>query len=425
MMETINVSEQLPLQSNSLRVRKAIFFPVLVFLIAMFYNSGPACAAGGNNYKTIDGKAITTGAERLDQLLPLVKNKNVALLVNQTAIVGNTYLIDTLITSGVHIKKIFSPEHGFRGTADAGEHVSDSVDAKTGIPVISIYGDKKKPSATDLAGIDVVIFDIQDVGARFYTFLSTLHYIMEACAENKVQLVVLDRPNPNGWYVDGPVLQKKFKSFVGVDPIPVVHGLTIGEYAQMVNGEKWLHDSLQCSLKVISCLHYEHKMKFNLPVKPSPNLPNHMAVRLYPSLCFFEGTNVSLGRGTDAPFQLIGSPETKFDGAYEFVPQSKPGAKNPPFLEQKCYGFDLRLDKNVHQEGAVSFQYVIDMYRLYKNKKEFFLKNNFFDKLTGTDEIRKMIVADKSQSQIKASYQKGLDAFKAKRKKYLLYKDFE
>ena len=213
MMETINVSEQLPRQSNSVRVRKTILSPVVVFLIAVFFNSESAFAAGANNYKTTDGKAITTGAERLDQLLPLVKNKNVALLVNQTAVVGNTYLIDTLIVSGVHIKKIFSPEHGFRGTADAGEHVSDSVDAKTGIPVISIYGDKKKPSVADLVGIDIVIFDIQDVGARFYTFLSTLHYIMEACAENKVQLVLLDRPNPNGWYVDGPVLQKKFKSF--------------------------------------------------------------------------------------------------------------------------------------------------------------------------------------------------------------------
>lgn len=397
---------------------------VIYWLFTWFY-APPVWAGGEYGYETTDGKYITPGAERLDQLLPLIKGKNVALLVNQTAIVGKTYLLDTLIASGVHIKKIFSPEHGFRGNADAGEHISDSVDAKTGIRVISLYGSKKKPSAADLAGTDVVIFDIQDVGVRCYTFLSTLHYLMEACAENKMELIVLDRPNPNGGYVDGPVLDKKFQSFVGVDPIPLVYGLTLSEYAQMVNGEKWLPEGIQCPLKVIPCLNYEHGLRFDLPVKPSPNLPNGLAIALYPSLCFFEGTNISVGRGTDAPFQLIGSPETKFDEAYEFAPESKPGAKNPPFLNQKCYGFDLRVKANLYQNGTFTWQYVIDMYHLYKNKDEFFLKSNFFDKLAGTDEIRKMIVKGKTEKEIKASYQKDLEEYKVKRKKYLLYKDFE
>ena len=365
-----------------------------------------------------------TGAERLDQLLPLIKGKNVALLVNQTSVCGSTHLVDTLLASGIKIKKIFAPEHGFRGNADAGEHVNDSVDAKTGIPVVSLYGKKAKPSKDDLEGIEVIIFDIQDVGARFYTFISSLHYLMEACSENNKQLIVLDRPNPNGWYVAGPVLKKEFQSFVGVDPIPVVHGLTIGEYAQMVNGEKWMHNGAQCNLKVISCLRYEHKMRTDLLIKPSPNLPNWKAILLYPSLCFFEGTNVSVGRGTDAPFQVIGSPKTKFEGAYEFTPESKPGAKNPPFANQKCYGRNLQ---NVYlpNHGEFTFQYVIDMYKLYTDKNDFFLKTGFFDKLCGTDEIRKLIEEGKSEKEISAAYQKELDAYKLKRKKYLLYKDFE
>ncbi|MDB5284593.1 MAG: hypothetical protein JWO06_3668 [Bacteroidota bacterium] len=370
------------------------------------------------------GKPVV-GAARLDQLIPLIKGKNIALLVNQTAVLGSTHLIDTLLSSGIKIKKIFAPEHGFRGNADAGEHVNDSMDLKTVIAVVSLYGKKSKPSKEDLEGIDIVIFDIQDVGARFYTFISSLHYLMEACAENNKELIVLDRPNPNGWYVDGPVLKKEFQSFVGVDPVPVVHGLTVGEYSQMANGEKWLRNGLQCNLKVITCQNYEHKMKTELSVKPSPNLPNALAVMLYPSICFFEGTNVSVGRGTDSPFQIIGSPKTKFDGAYEFIPQSKPGAKNPPFVNEKCYGFNLSNPKNRHNSGQFNFQYVIDMYKLYSDKSNFFLKTGFFDKLCGTDEIRKLVEEGKDEKEIRASYQKELDAYKLKRKKYLLYKDFE
>ena len=368
---------------------------------------------------------IICGDERLDQLLPLVQNKNVALLVNQTAVVGSTHLLDTLLSSGARVKKIYAPEHGFRGDADAGEHVKDSIDAKTRIPVVSIYGKKTKPSKEDLDGVDIVVFDVQDVGVRFYTFISTLHYLMEACAENDKELIVLDRPNPNGFYVDGPVLKKKFESFVGVDPVPVVYGLTIGEYAQMVNGEKWLPGGMQSKLKVITCLHYDHKTKVELKVKPSPNLPNSLAVLLYPSLCFFEGTNISVGRGTNEPFQVMGSPKTKFPGAKEFTPESRPGAKNPPFVDQKCYGFPLNKSLDSYGNHPLTFQYVLDMYKIYPDKNDFFLKTGFFDKLVGNDEIRKMIIEGKSEKEIRASYQKELENFKLKRKKYLLYKDFE
>ncbi|HWB62780.1 MAG TPA: DUF1343 domain-containing protein [Chitinophagales bacterium] len=368
--------------------------------------------------------AIVCGDARFDVYLPLLQNKNVAFMLNQTAVVNGSLLVDTLLGLGIKVKKIFAPEHGFRGKADAGEDVKDGVDAKTGIPVISVYGNKKMPTAADLDSIDIVVFDIQDVGTRFYTFISSLHYLMEACAINNKPLIVLDRPNPNGWYADGPVLQKEFKSFVGVDPIPVVHGLTIGEYAQMVNGEKWLPGSAQCNLTVIGCLNYTHSMRWNLPVRPSPNLPDSLAVALYPSLCFFEGTNISVGRGTGAPFQVIGSPATKFKGAYQFTPQSMPGATQPPFLNKVCYGYDLRQPAN-RLKPPFSFQYVINMYKLYADKKDFFLKTGFFDKLAGTDEVRKMIEAGKTDAEIKAWYAKDLQAYKAMRKKYLLYPDFE
>ena len=370
---------------------------------------------------TEKGKKIICGAERLKQYLPLLKGKRVALMVNQTAVVDNKHLVDVLLASGIKIEKIFSPEHGFRGDADAGTSVKDSVDAKTGIPIVSVYGKKKKPSTIDLEDVDVVIFDIQDVGVRYYTFISSLHYLMEACAENNKELIVLDRPNPNGYYVDGPVLKKEFSSFVGVDPIPVVYGLTIGEYAQMVNGEKWLPNGEQCKLKVISCLVYDHNFQFSLPVNPSPNLHNKAAVTLYPYLGFFEGTNVSVGRGTSSPFQVVGSPKTKYEGAHEFTPKSMPGAKDPPFLNQKCYGYyPMPIDVRIS-----IFSEVLYMYKLYSDKDEFFLKSNFFDKLAGTDEIRKMIIAGKTDEEIAAFYEKDLEAFKVKRKKYLLYKDFE
>lgn len=383
--------------------------------------------AGAQNSKDVNTqsfqkKYIITGAERLSEYLPLLKGKKVALLVNQTAVVSRTHLVDTLLTYGVEIQKIFAPEHGFRGSADAGEHVKDNVDAKTKIPIISLYGDKKKPSNEDLADVDLMIFDIQDVGARFYTFISSLHYLMEACAENDKELLVLDRPNPNGWYIDGPVLKKEFQSFVGVDPIPVVHGLTVGEYAQMVNGEKWLPNGAQCKLAVITCQKYDHTIHYSLPVKPSPNLPNDIAIYLYPSICFFEGTDISVGRGTSTPFQIIGSPTLKVKD-FSFTPGSKPGAKSPPHLTKVCFGYDLR--GNDRSVGTLNLSYLLKTYSDYNDAAKFFLPNNFFDKLAGTDELRNQIIAKKSEAEIKAGWKKDLEAYKKMRKQYLLYKDFE
>lgn len=365
---------------------------------------------------------VICGDERMDELIPLLKNKNVAVLVNQTAMVGQTHLIDTLLSQGVRIKKIFAPEHGYRGNSDAGAELKDEVDSKTGLPVVSLYGAKKKPGADDLKGIDVVVFDIQDVGTRFYTFISTLHYLMEACAENNKEVMVLDRPNPNGWYVDGPVLQAGFQSFVGVDPIPVVHGLTVGEYAQMVNGEHWLGEEKKCKLSIIPCLNYTHQTRYSLPVKPSPNLPNDVAIYLYPSLCFFEGTDISVGRGTDFPFQVIGSPNISSKN-FSFTPESKAGATSPPHLGKECHGLDLRnADMKV---PGIQLHYLIEMMKEYKDKKAFFLPNNFFDKLAGNSQLRNQLLDDKTAQEIKDSWGEELNAYKAKRKAYLLYPDFK
>ncbi len=376
------------------------------------------------NAQTHENKAgeIVCGAERVNELIPLLHGKKVALLVNQTSMVGQTHLVDTLLSYKINIKKIFAPEHGFRGGADAGEHVADSIDSKSKLKVISLYGDKKRPSNQDLKDVDVVVFDIQDVGARFYTFISTLHYLMEACAENKKELIVLDRPNPNGWYVDGPVLKKEFQSFVGVDPIPVVHGLTIGEYAQMVNGEKWLPEGAQCNLKIIACHNYDHTMHYRLPVKPSPNLSNDVATFNYPSICYFEGTDISVGRGTDAPFQMIGSPLIKVRN-FSFMPKSLPGAKSPPHLNQVCFGWDLRRENTT--KPGINLSFLIKTYQAFSDTSKYFLPNGFFDKLAGTDELRKQIIAGKTEAEIKASWKNDLEEYKKKRRMYLLYKDFE
>lgn len=392
----------------------------VLFLTACGAQPGAPKSATGN--KALQQSGVTCGAERLDEILPLLKDKRVALMVNGTSLVGKTHLVDTLLSAGVNIKKIFAPEHGFRGDADAGEHVRDSVDATTKIKIISLYGDKKKPTKQELRDVDVVIFDIQDVGVRFYTYISSLHYLMEACADNETELMVLDRPNPNGWYVDGPVLKKEFKSFVGVDPIPVVHGLTIGEYAQMANGEKWLDNEAQCKLKVISCLNYTHATRYKLPVKPSPNLPNETAVFNYPSICYFEGTDVSVGRGTDNPFQVIGSPLITVRN-FSFVPKSKPGAKNPPHLNQVCFGYDLRR-VNTYAAG-INLSYLINAYAAFSDTSKFFLPGNFFEKLAGTSDLRQQLKTGKTEAEIKESWKADLDAYKKKRRQYLLYKDFE
>ncbi|HMV14848.1 MAG TPA: DUF1343 domain-containing protein [Chitinophagales bacterium] len=365
------------------------------------------------------------GAERIDQYLPFLKGKKVGLVVNQTSSVGNTHLLDTLLQLQINVSCVFAPEHGFRGTADAGEHVKNGIDPKTKTTIISLYGDNKKPKATQLKNIDVVLFDIQDVGVRFYTYISTLQYVMEACAENKKALIILDRPNPNGHYVDGPVLDTINRSFVGMQPIPIVHGMTIGEYANMLNGEKWLANKLHCNLTVIKCINYDHNTFYNLPIKPSPNLPNMAAIYLYPSLCFFEGTDhVSLGRGTNKPFQIYGSNVFTGKLPYSFTPKPVEGAKNPPLLDKICYGYDLsKLSLDSLRKQKFTLKYVLKAYQMTPDSIPFF--NNFFVKLSGTDVLTTQIKSGLNEKVIKASWKEKIGQFKAIRKKYLLYADFE
>jgi len=365
---------------------------------------------------------VKVGAARIAQYYDLINNKSIALVVNQTSMIGNTHLADTLLSIGIDVKAIFAPEHGFRGKADAGEKVVDGIDTKTGIPLLSLYGKNKKPKPAQLADIDLVIFDIQDVGARFYTYISTMHYVMEACAENGVEVLVLDRPNPNGHYVDGPILEVDYQSFVGMHPIPVVHGMTIAEYAQMVNGEGWLKDGIKCQLTTIPCANYNHETLYELPIKPSPNLPNNRSIYLYPSLCFFEGTTVSVGRGTNMQFQVYGHPDLA-EGAYSFTPQPMDGAKYPKHDGKTCRGFDLtQLSlKALKAEKGLNLSYLINAYQNMPKSEEFFLKSLFFDKLAGGSKLRKQIIAGKSEAEIKATWQRGLNKFKKIRAKYLLY----
>jgi uncharacterized protein YbbC (DUF1343 family) len=374
-----------------------------------------------------DKPLIRMGAERMDLYVPQLKGKKIGIVTNHTALVGTygkeVHLVDTLLKQDVSIQKIFVPEHGFRGKADAGEKVDNSVDSKTRIPLVSLYGDNKKPSVTDLKDLDIILFDIQDVGARFYTYISTMHYVMEACAENNIPLVILDRPNPNGFYVDGPVLKPEFKSFVGMHPIPIVHGLTIGELAKMINGEKWLEGGKECRLTVIPCENYHHNETYKLIEKPSPNLPNMNAIYLYPSLCLFEGTIVSVGRGTDKPFQIIGYPEYPVKN-FSFTPKSVEGAKSPPYMNKQCYGLDLKnFDRDYFiQRRSIDLSWLIGMYAKSADKAKFF--NSFFDKLAGTDELRKQIEAGKPENEIRESWSTDLKMYLEKRKKYLLYKDY-
>ena len=373
-----------------------------------------ACASA----KADAPKTLKTGAEQTNLYVSDLKGKTIALVVNHTSMIGKMHLADSLLSLGIKIKTIFAPEHGFRGTADAGEHVENGIDKKTGLPIVSLYGNNKKPSAAQLEGIDVVIFDIQDVGARFYTYTSTMHYVMEACAEQSKKLLILDRPNPNGHYVDGQVLDKKFASFVGLNPVPVVHGCTVGELAQMINGEGWLVGNKKCNLQIVKCLGYKHSTPYNPPIATSPNLPNLQSMLLYPSICFFEGTDVSVGRGTDKQFQVIGSPNLK-NGSFTFTPEDKPGAKNPPQKGKLCYGEDLsKIDA---RNQAFTLKYVIDYYKKSDNKAKFFSSPSFFDKLAGSDTTRKQIIAGMTETQIRASWKADLDNYKTIRKKYLLY----
>ena len=363
---------------------------------------------------------IIVGVERIEELNKY-KNKRIGVLVNQTSYIKNTHLVDYLIENNFQLVKIFAPEHGFKGKADAGEYVNNDFYGTEKIPIISLYGSNKKPTKEQLSSVDVLFFDIQDVGARFYTYISSMHYAMEACAENNLEFVVLDRPNPLGMYVDGPVLDLKFQSFVGMHPIPIVHGLTIGELAQMINGEKWLTNGIQSQLTVIPCKNYTHSTPYSLPIKPSPNLPNDLSIWLYPSLCLFEGTPISVGRGTMLPFQQIGYPNFK-KTSHTFTPKSIDGmSKNPPFENKVCNGY--LLNQNSIQ-SAFSISYLIEFYNSYSNKGAFF-NASFFDKLAGNSTLREQIISNTSENDIRESWQMEIEKYKFMRKKYLLYSDFE
>lgn len=368
---------------------------------------------------TLRAAPIVSGADLIGTYSEFLTHKTLAVVANQASTVGEKHLVDSLLSMGADVKYIMCPEHGFRGDAEAGAKIKDGVDAATGIPIISLYGNNKKPRPEQLEGVDAVVFDLQDVGCRFYTYISTLHYVMEYCAENLIPLLVLDRPNPNAGYVDGPVLEEKYKSFVGMHPgVPVVYGMTIGEYALMINGEGWLSGGQPCMLTVCRMRNYAHDSVYRLPVPPSPNLRTPQAIALYPSLCLFEGTNVSVGRGTPWPFEVLGRPSYKAK-AFSFVPQPIPGVSdNPPHRGKRCYGIDLRKET---PPASFDLRYLKEMYD-NSDKSTFFLKSNFFDKLAGTAALRQQLQQGLSVQEIRASWQPGLDKFKQIREKYLLYK---
>ena len=370
----------------------------------------------------VNSNQIVPGAGQPEKYLPIIENKRVGLVVNHTSLVGDIHLADFLLSKKIKVEKIFAPEHGFRGDASAGEEIKDGVDVKTGIQVLSLYGQTKKPTTAHLKNIDVMIFDIQDVGCRFYTYISTLHLVMEACAENGIPLIVLDRPNPNGDYIAGPVLKSGFESFVGINPIPVVHGCTVGELAQMINGENWHKAASKCDLRVIPVENYTHSTKYELPVSPSPNLPNYLSVRLYPSLCFFEATTVSVGRGTDFPFQVLGGLKKNL-GDFQFTPKNIPGVAVNPLNEGKvCYGVDLR---SLNEAPKFTLKFFIDFYNKYENKSDFLTRENWFNLLAGNDELLALIKNGKSDQEILEALNPEVEKYKQLRKKYLLYPDFE
>lgn len=398
---------------------KKIFIVIQICVVAI----SVSCAS--TSPKNLDKPIIITGADQTNLYINYLRGKNVGMVINQTSVIGKSKALslDTLLKLGVAIKKIYGPEHGFRGDASNGADVNNSIDAKSGVPVISIYGNKHyKPTPEDLKGIDIMIYDIQDVGVRFYTYLSTLQYVMEACAENNIEMMILDRPNPNGFYVDGPILDTVNRSFVGMNTVPIVHGLTTAEYAQMLNGEGWLKNNEQCKLKIIRVANYKHSSRYILPVNPSPNLNTARSILLYPSVCLFEGTTLSLGRGTMSPFLQIGHPLLKGKYAYSFTPVSIKGmSEDPPQKNKTCYGIDLKnYDTNtVYNTGKLNLAWLIELYRTFPDKEHFF--NAYFTKLAGTTELRKQIEAGKTEAEIRASWEPGLTKYKAMRAKYLLY----
>ncbi len=369
---------------------------------------------------TLSADTVVMGADRMDEIKKLVKNKRVGLIANQTSVLQDgRHLLDVLLKGNVKVIKVFAPEHGFRGTEEAGATVANSRDTQTGIPIVSVYGSNNKPTKAQLVDVDILIFDMQDVGTRFYTYISTMHYAMEACAENKKEFIVLDRPNPND-YIDGPIRKKGFSSFVGVHPIPVLHGLTVGELARMINGEGWLTTGKNsCKLQVVKMQNWSHGDPYLLPINPSPNLPNNHAIRLYPSLCFFEGTSISVGRGTTFPFQVLGGPDPKY-GDFRFTPQPIRGMDSKPLHNGvECFGTDLR---DYDFEGGLSLRFVIEFFKKSgSNEKEFFARPNWFDLLAGTDILRQQIIADLSEAEIRDSWSDELNEYKIMRRKYILY----
>ena len=391
------------------------FFINLMFFLIIF------CFIQGCHHAESNDNNIIPGAYRLKKYLPQIKNKDIGVVANHTSFIGEVHLVDSLINLDVQVLKIFSPEHGFRGEAEAGEKWTDHKDKKTGLPIISLYGNHRKPTIEDMNGLDVVLFDIQDVGVRFYTYISTLHYVMESCAENNVRLIILDRPNPNGFYIDGPVLNPAHRSFVGMHPVPLVYGMTIGEYAGMINGEGWLKDKAQCDLTVIPCKNYHHHSKYHLPIKPSPNLKNMRAVYLYPSLGLFEGTVISVGRGTSHPFQILGHPDYP-DTSFSFMPRSIDGeSRNPKHKQHQCYGVDLTSlsVQELSNKSEINLEWLLHFYRKVGSKEPFF--NAFFTNLSGTEKLKKQVESGKTEDEIRNSWQKELNAFKEMRTKYLLY----
>ncbi len=397
----------------------------ILWVILFFFSFETQVSAQKQDKLVLTSNDIETGASQFSKYFPLIQNKRIAVVANQTSLVGNVHLVDTLLSLHCNVKKIFCPEHGFRGQVEAGGIVNSEKDTKTNLPIVSLYGSHKKPYKEDLQDVDVILFDLQDVGVRFYTYISTMHYMMEACAENDKLCIILDRPNPNGFYVDGPVLDTALKSFIGMHAVPIVHGMTIGEYAQMINGENWLQGGLHCNLSVIPVQGYTHKKYYILPVKPSPNLPNMNAVYLYPSICLFEGTPVSLGRGTEKPFQIIGVPTYTGTAPLTFTPMPIKGVSdNPPQKGKLCKGFDLTDYAFVwaFQEKKINLDWLKLMYKNSNNDKFF---TPFFDKLAGNTLLKQQIKQNLSEKEIRQSWEPQLSRFKEIRKKYLLYEDFE
>jgi uncharacterized protein YbbC (DUF1343 family) len=395
----------------------------LSILLLFFIHYG--CAHKESNPQFVKWSHIKPGDARFELYLPKLKSKKVGVLANHSSMIGNTHLVDLLLTSNIKVQRVFSPEHGFRGKADAGAIIKNETDVKTGLHIVSLYGKHKKPTKDDLHNLDIIVFDLQDVGTRFYTYVSTMCYMMEACAENNIPMIILDRPNPNGFYVDGPILESKYKSFVGMHNIPIVHGLTLGEYALMVNGEGWLKNKVKCELDIIKVKNYTHKQTMALPIKPSPNLPNYASILLYPSLCLFEGTIASIGRGTSTPFQIIGHPDYP-SKKYSFEPISTPGASlNPKLKNKKCFGFNLTsfYKRNPNKIGQINLNWIIDFYKKLSKGDKFFI--SYFEKLSGTSKLREQIKKGLSEKEIKQTWKKDIEVYKKIRIKYLLYPDFE